>query len=241
MKLAFGLAMSAALSCVSPAGAQDAPAPAAAPLPAEVRTDQPAPPATMAERVVAPAPATPSGFGVAKVGSPVLIQIAQDLSSKVLKQGDFFPIVLAYAITSDDGVLIPAGAPGIGQVVSVSPSGAFGKAGELVLAARHLDYAGQKIPLKAFKLGGSGQNNSTGIAVASMLAPLPIAIALLAVRGGNIDIPQGSMGAAKLAADVTLPVQKPTSTAAAPGETPASTSDQPSAETPASETDEQTS
>lgn len=236
MKFMFGLAMLAALGCANLAAAQEAapaaavPAPTALP-PAEPQTAQPSPAAApVAETAAAPAPTIPPGHSVAKAGSPVLIQIARDLSSKGLKQGDLFPIVLGQAITTDEGVLVPAGTPGFGQVVSASPSGAFGKAGELVLAARYLEFEGQKIPLKAFKLGGSGKNNSTELTVASMIAPLPIAIALLAVRGGNIDIPQGSIGNAKLAADVTLPVQKLASTPTPPAAEPAPTSDQPASE-----------
>lgn len=218
MKFVLGVAMAAALC--GAAAAQDVVAPA----PEAVPPQTPAPEATAAAPEAAPeappitaaaAPETPpaaessvpAGHGLAPKNSVVVIQVAEPLSSKTAKIGDKFAIKLAQPIVTSEGLLVPAGTPGVGEVVSASKAGAMGKAGELVLAARYLDFNGQQIPLKTFKLGVAGKNNSTALGVAMFAAPLPIAIALLAVPGGNIDVPAGALANAKLAADVSLPLQ----------------------------------
>lgn len=187
MKLAWALAAVLAASWCGIAAA-DEPPPAA---PAEAAAPEAASPA--------PPPAVPT----APAGTVVLIQVTQAISSKTAKAGDKFTLQLAAPIVADGQVLVPAGVSGMGEVISASPAAKMGRAGELVLAARYLDADGRRIGLKAFKVGGTGQSESEGLFIASMVAPLPGLIIGLNTSGGEMEVPVGMAANAKLSADVT--------------------------------------
>jgi hypothetical protein len=180
---------------------------------------EPAP--AVAEPVAAPAPAVtaPPAAGQSRVaaGTIVSIEVGERLNSKIHVRGYRFPIRLAEPIESADGVLIPAGAEGVGEVISASKAGMMGKAGELLLAARYLTYNGQQIPLRTFRLGDAGTDNTTTVVMVGMVVPFAFVI-----KGGDIEIPAGTRANAKLAADVSLPIVTETAQPAAPVETPAS-------------------
>jgi hypothetical protein len=165
----------------------------------------------------APPPAGPSA-AVIPAGSPVIIELVDPVSSRSVKQGDFFPIRLAAPLVLDGRVIVPAGATGQGQVVDAGRAGALGKPAKLVLAARHLQVDGNRIDLRAFRLGAAGRDNSSAIMVASFV-PYVGMLALFA-KGGEIDVPAGTLGQAKLAADFPAPVAEPSLPPAAPAAAP---------------------
>ena len=76
-----------------------------------------------------------------------------------------------------------------------------GQAGELILAARHLVVGDQKLSLRSFK-AGTGRSR-TGASVATSVAAGPLG---LFVRGGNIELPAGTLITAQLREDTSLPV-----------------------------------
>lgn len=206
MKFVLGLAMSAAL--FSAAGAQPVPTPAEA-APTSAATDA---------QASAPAPPVASNFTL-PAGSVVDLELAQVVNSKTNIRGDKVAIRLAQPIEADGRVLVPAGATGMGEVIDAKPAGMLGKSGELLLAARYLDYNGRKIPLRAFKLGGAGKDNSSAVLAVSMAVGLPAVL----IRGGNIEIPVGTAANAKLAKDLTLPAADDASARAAPASNQPST------------------
>ena len=83
----------------------------------------------------------------------------------------------------------------------------MGKAGELVLAARYLDYQGTRIPLRSLRYGkGQGKDNVdtaaiVGFAVSGLITPF--------ITGGEVRIPAGADVWAKVAADVSFPRAAP--------------------------------
>jgi hypothetical protein len=135
-------------------------------------------------------------------GSPVELQIADALNTMTLKRGDRFRIRLHAPVKVAAGVLLPAGVEGIGEVVHVEPGRASGKAAELILAARHLDYNGRQIKLRGMKLSASGANRS------GMVAGVSIAIGVFAafIHGGNIEIPADTVVSAKIGETLRLPL-----------------------------------
>jgi hypothetical protein len=190
MKLIVGLTMSAAL-CVGTAVAEEPGGPS---------------------NTLPIAATAPLASGMAPKNTLVVIRIGEPLSSKVVAVGDRFVIQLAEPITSAEGVLVPAGTTGAGEVISVSKAGAFAKAGELVLAARFLDLNGRHVPLKAFKLGAAGKDPTNGLITASIAlsatpAGLPFSIVSMAIPGGQAEIQAGALATAKLAEDLTAPIQ----------------------------------
>jgi hypothetical protein len=122
------------------------------------------------------------------------------LGSKLSVSGQTFPISLAEPIMLDGQELIPAGATGMGEVVHAKKTG-VGVGGELVLAARYLDFNGQQIRLRSMQLGGKGKDNQALAFAVGAAVGLPG----LLIRGKHIEVPEGSLATAKIAAQVVLP------------------------------------
>lgn len=137
---------------------------------------------------------------IAPTGTVVELEITQLVSSKTNNIGDKFTFRLSSPVMVGDRVVIPAGVPGVGEVIDAGHSGMGGHAGKLVLAGRYLDYQGKHIPIRALKLGGSGKNNAN---IATAVSALPyVGIVAPFIQGGSIDIPVGTVAYAKLGADV---------------------------------------
>src|SRR5688572_1845830 len=167
--LAAGLAAAApAASAPEPALAQPAQA-----APADTVIAPASPPVIL----VPPAPPAPPACCVLAKMTPVFLKIDEPLDSDKSKIGQRFKLSLAHPLEIAKGVTIPAGTTGSGDVVHASKSRAMGKAGELVLAARYLDYQGTRIPLRSLRYGkGQGKDNVettmwVGLAVSGLITP----------------------------------------------------------------------
>ncbi|HET6969718.1 MAG TPA: hypothetical protein VFH92_01225 [Phenylobacterium sp.] len=125
--------------------------------------------------------------------------MVQPLSSKTLKQGDMFDLRLAAPIVTGGQVLAPSGAPGKGQVIDAAAAGPLGRPAKLVLAARYLEVNGVRTPLRGFHLGSAGADNSNTVMAASFVPYVGIFAGFM--KGGEIIIPAGSLGQAKLGAE----------------------------------------
>ncbi|HOZ23508.1 MAG TPA: hypothetical protein PLI83_01840 [Thermomonas sp.] len=196
MKWAWPLA--ALLQIGTAAARQDPPANP----PAAASPDQAVPPGQSA------VDANPAGTGccLAVNGAMVDIEIGEPISSKRHKRGDKFALRLAEPLVVDGQTVLPAGTPGVGEIIHAAASGGGGKAGELLLAARYLEVDGRQIPLRGFRMGGAGKDNTTGALAASM-AVGPFA---QFIHGREIEIPSGARASAKLAADTALiPIDTP--------------------------------
>lgn len=160
----------------------------------------PAPPPS-GEPLIVAEPAPPCCL--LRVLTPVFLTVDEPLASDQVAIGQYFKLSLRQPLEIAAGVSIPAGTKGIGQVVHAAKSRAMGKAGELVLAARHLDFQGARIPLRSLRYGsGQGKDNAetaaiVGIAVSALITPF--------ITGGEVRIPAGTEVWAKVAADVTVP------------------------------------
>jgi hypothetical protein len=132
--------------------------------------------------------------------TPVLLTLDEAMQSDKAQIGQYFRISLREPVGLSDGFVIPAGTSGSGQVVHAAKSRAMGKAGELVLAARFLDYQGRRIPLRSLRYGkGQGKDNVdtaviVGFAVSAVITPF--------ITGGEVRIPAGTEVWAKVASDV---------------------------------------
>lgn len=136
-------------------------------------------------------------------GTVVLVTVLEALSSQTAKRGDHFAIELAQPIRSEEGVLIPAGARGVGEVVSAAKPQWSGQPGELVLAARYIEYGGQQIPLRALKLGGAGRGSVQATNLCKAI------FTYCSAHPSNVEVPPGTVAEAKLGAELTLPVLTP--------------------------------
>ncbi len=148
-----------------------------------------------------PAVSAPAACCLIPTGTPIYVELVDELSSKTSLRGDTFRIKLSEAIRVDGQIVIPAGTGGRGEVIDAARAGMGGKPGELVLAARFLTLDGRQIPLRSFKLGGHGNNSSKEAQTAVLL----FGVVGLAMRGGDMVLQVGAEASAKIAADVTLP------------------------------------
>ena len=196
----------AAQSDPAPVPAADAPQPVAAPAP--VPTGPCSKPPAGASANVRCVPAL----------TPVVISLDAPVSSRTAKTGENFAFSLAEPIMLDGVVLVPAGTKGVGEVVHAKGSG-MGVGGELVLAARYLDYDGRQIRLRSMKFGVVGKDQQTLAFAVAVTAGLPG----LLIKGKHIDIAQGTLAGAKLTEDLYLepPAPAPTAPEPAAGDVPA--------------------
>ncbi len=199
-----------ACGCVTPTFAQS---------PSAAQT----PPAGASAGAVAPeSPTTPPSAAPASVcctlpdGTLVELAIGEPLTSKTAQRGQRFRLLLAEPLRLGDTVVLPAGTEGVGEVIHADHARAAGKPGELLLAARFLQGPDGEIKLRGMKLGGSGKDRgNAAMGVAIGLGPLAFL-----VRGGQIEIPEGTRAHAKLAGPLQLPAT-PLATTSDPAEAPA--------------------
>jgi hypothetical protein len=187
----------------------------------------PAPVAAAAPEQAAPAP---TGLRL-PAGTLVAIALGEQLTSKDRTRGDKFAIQLAAPITLDGRVVAPAGATGQGEVVYAEAAKGGGAPGKLVLAARYIDVGQVRVPLKAFQLASSGENEFTKMYVASQL----IGPAVMFMNGQEVVYPAGVRASAKIAQDVVFPPppDAPPPAAAPPSAAVTSAAVTPAALTPA--------
>jgi hypothetical protein len=140
--------------------------------------------------------------------TPVELEILAPINSKTAKIGEMFPIKLVSPIVIDGRTIVPAGATGQGEVVHAAKARAAGKAGELILAARYVEWDNVRIPLRSFKFGRAAGENRTGTAIAlGVVVAAPLA---LFVAGGQVDVAQGAAANAKIASDTIINISQPT-------------------------------
>jgi hypothetical protein len=151
--------------------------------------------------------AAPTACCLVPAGTPVQVELAGEVSTKVQRSGDTIALKLAAPLIVDGRVVLRQGTPGVGQVVEAVKPGIGGRAAKLVLAARYLTKGGAQIQLQGLQLAGSGASKAneaqavglTGIAFA------PLGFISLAVKGGDLTFPAGATAIAKIATDTRLP------------------------------------
>ena len=163
---------------------------------------QPVAPQTPAET---PAPRRmPSDDGpccLVTAGTAVAVEVVDALSTHDIKSGDLFALRLAAPVIVNGEVVLPAGTPGVGKVVQASKPGMGGKGAKLVVSAEYLTVGGRRLPLQGLKLAGNGEDHSMAANAAGIasIAFAPLAIVGFAIHGGDIQIPAGVAGSAKIA------------------------------------------
>lgn len=161
-----------------------------------------------ADDLPAPAPASrPAGVSspsaaccVLRADTELRIELAEEVGSATRTRGETFVVRLLEPVPLEGGGTLPAGTPGVGQVVHADRSRGGGKPGELLLAARYLEAGSTRVPLKGFRIGGAGQDRTRAALATSMVAG-PFA---LFMRGREVVVPVGTAATARVAHDTTL-------------------------------------
>lgn len=141
------------------------------------------------------------------------LEILSTINSKANKIGEKFPFKLAKPIAVDGREIVPAGAMGSGDVVHAAKSRFGGKAGELVIAARYIDHAGIRVPLRSLRAGeGQGKDNTEAAAAVG----IAVGILSMFVTGGEVNVPAGTIMNAKISAAMLVPLPQIPSLSPAP-------------------------
>lgn len=155
-------------------------------------------PAQTPPNAAEPAPSS-AGTAVIPAETIVLIEIVEPVGSRHSRTGQQFAIRLAEPILVEGRVVVPAGVTGVGEVVHAAHAGT--KAGELIVAARYLQFGETRIPLHRTRYARSGRDISgitTGPNYVGMWT-----------SGSNIELRAGSKLPVYVAAPVAIPMPAP--------------------------------
>jgi len=154
-----------------------------------------------------PAPVAAAPCCLVPAGTPVEVQLVDEVSTRAGGPGDQFELRLLAPLIVRGEVVLGAGTPGVGVVVESLRPGVGGKGAKLILAARYLERQGQRVPLQGLQLAGAGRDNSMAAQAVGLtgLAFAPLGFVGLAIPGGNVGFPPGTSATAKVATDVVLP------------------------------------
>lgn len=142
--------------------------------------------------------------------TPLTLAFTSEVSSKTAQKDSEILFVLAEDLVIDGQIIVPKGAKALGEVIHVQKSGFGGKGGELILAARYLEFNGRRIRLRSLKpYAGAyvGKNNSNSVAAvttATAVAMPVLGFAAVFITGGEINIPVGTLALAMIAEDTAI-------------------------------------
>ena len=142
----------------------------------------------------------------------VMVEVVSELSSNTTVRGHTFPIRLIMPVVINGVEVIPAGTEGVGEIVHAKRNGGMGIGGELLLTARQLEYGGQPIELRSFRMGTEVQEriNTVNTILIVSAATMPIASLVgFFIKGDALIVPAGTPALARLTFDETIVLAPP--------------------------------
>lgn len=127
------------------------------------------------------------------LGERVLVEVVDAISSNTATLGQQVALRTVQPIRANGAVVIPAGTPGVGEVIDVRRKALGGVPGLLVVASRHLELNGQQVRLEGMIVGASGQGFDVGRASAFMGAGAAF------IPGRDFEVAAGSRATARIA------------------------------------------
>ena len=157
---------------------------------------------------IAPTPASTEASAKVLIpeGTEFQVRFDEKLSSGTATEGDRFSITTDDSITLANGVVIPAGYRGTGEVTAAKRKGMMGQGGQLSVRLDYVRIGEAKVHLRASQ--GKQGDNAMGATVALTLLFGPIG---LLKHGHDIEIASGQKITAYVDGDtyVALPLAKP--------------------------------
>ncbi|MEQ1810236.1 MAG: hypothetical protein ABL889_09930 [Terricaulis sp.] len=154
------------------------------------------------EPAAAPAPAAQTIRIPA--GTVVQLEITEALSSRSSQQQQLFGLRLAEPIIVDGRELVPEGAIGGGEVIDAHASAFGGRQGRLIISGRFIEINAQRARIRGMQITRAGEDRGNTALAVSMI---PYAgVAGIFIQGGEVDIPIGARGTARLAEDFEFPI-----------------------------------
>ena len=166
---------------------------------------QPAPATGAVASQPSPAAAAPPSPAPAHVrlpeGTVIRFTLDEPLSSATAADGDEFSITTSDPVTLADGVVIPAGFHGRGEVTAVEKKGMMGKAGQLSVRLDYVRIGNAKVRLRSDQTREGKSNQSSAIVLSLLVTPL-----FLLMHGKDAAIPKGQSIIAFVDDDVDVPL-----------------------------------
>ena len=133
--------------------------------------------------------------------TPVRLMVMREVTTKTAHVGDRFPLHVDEPILVEGTVVVPAGTPAWGEVLSASESGAIGKSGKMTTRLLYIDLPTRRIDLR-------GEEKSAGTPGAGATVYATVSLALLGAgplglltRGTNAKLKAGEIVTGYVATD----------------------------------------
>jgi hypothetical protein len=156
------------------------------------------PPARTATPAYVPMPTT--GAERVPEGTEVAIRLDEPLSSATASAGDVFSISTDEDIRLADGMVIPAGYRGKGEVTAAHKKEMLGKAGELAIRLDYVRIGDVRLHLRAVKSVEGKSTLTTTLVLTLVVTPL-----FLMHHGHEVVFPKGQRIVAYVDDDAVIP------------------------------------
>jgi hypothetical protein len=166
---------------------------------ANSQTIETPPPPAVPQAILPPAPT----IRTVKLpeGTEVKLELQEELSSSSSSEGDNFEVVSVSDIPLSNGMDIPPGYSGRGEITHAEHTGWLGKSGQLNIKLDYLKIGDTRIHLRGNK-GGEGKGNTGNIVVAAVF----FGVFAAAVHGHSIVYPEGTTMTAYVDTDTEIPL-----------------------------------
>lgn len=154
----------------------------------------------------APEPPSPTAPPYIRIPADTVVEIelTEALSSRTSQQEQVFGLRLAAPIVIDGREVVPAGAIGGGEVIDAHPSAFGGRQGRLIVSGRYIEIGGAQARIRGMQITAAGAHRVNTALGVSMI---PVAgVAAIFIQGGEVEIPVGARGTARLTNDVDVPL-----------------------------------
>ena len=152
--------------------------------------------------VIAPIQPVGNGSAVLRTGTPVILKLSEELTTKdkKLKINQRFQMEVAENVLVDGIVVIPAGSPAVGEITDVRNKGMWGKSGKFSAQILYVTVNGRQI-----RMSGVFDNKGTagGIGAVAVSAVI-FAPAGFFISGTNAKLPIGTPLKGFIGEDVPL-------------------------------------
>lgn len=158
-------------------------------------------------------PAHAQSLVTVPAGTKVLLRFETPVDSGTATEGDAIKFTVATDVLLAGTLVFKQGAAGQGVVTDVSKPGIFGKNAKVHIAGVQADAVDGKAvrlapvdvtPDTARQAGDFGAAGATSFTAAILLGPVGLAAGAL-IRGGNVNLPAGSIGTSSVAQDIQVP------------------------------------
>ncbi len=134
--------------------------------------------------------------------SRIAFVVAEEVSSKKVRKGDLIRLTLKDELTFDGKVIVPAGAPAIGEITVAAKKGWMGEGGRLAARMLYFDFDGGPVRISG-PLGGAG-DDQTELATLTAVATMGL---IPFVTGKSAVIAEGTELSVVLDREARIPVQ----------------------------------